>query len=97
MENLPDYNSDSLRNLILKIQREISKETWNSISQDSRKHLDEEVDADEGDDSEDVTRKLQAGERKSIMLVKRLLYDIFSNLGESLLQAEYMGFKGFDW
>ena len=29
LENLPDYNSDSLRNLILKIQREISKETWN--------------------------------------------------------------------
>ena len=27
------------------------------------------------------------------MLVKRLMYDIFSNLGESLLQAEYMGSK----
>jgi hypothetical protein len=79
------YLPSSLRYDMLGFQQQISKKAWSNLEKDTTSTSQNKNDSisDQGDEIGQVPKQN----------VRRLIYEIISCLGESLLQAEYMGSK----
>jgi len=79
------YLPSTLRYDMLGFQQQISKKTWSNVEKDTTPTSQNKNDSTS--DQEDEVGQVPKQN------VRRLIYEIMTSLGESLLQAEYMGSK----
>ena len=80
-----EYLPSTLRYDMLGFQQQISKKTWSNVGKDS-------TSASQNKKDPTYVQEDEVGQVPK-QNVRRLIYEIMSSLGESLLQAEYMGSK----